>query len=154
PPRAAHVAPSEAMTRKSPRPLPEPTSAGGRAVRARAPLTPMPTTGTTPQKAPPRRAPACGSVSSASSAADPRTFAARCPKAELGGQKLGGRRRPTRACLGAAGNVHRRPRMRMKLLLEDGTELVGSSFGAARAVAGEVVFNTGMTGYVETLTDP
>ena len=42
----------------------------------------------------------------------------------------------------------------MKLILEDGTEMSGESFGAARAVAGEVVFNTGMTGYVETLTDP
>jgi carbamoyl-phosphate synthase small subunit len=42
----------------------------------------------------------------------------------------------------------------MKLLLEDGTEIEGESFGAAKAVAGEVVFNTGMTGYVETLTDP
>lgn len=42
----------------------------------------------------------------------------------------------------------------MRLLLEDGTELVGRSYGASTAVAGEVVFNTGMTGYVETLTDP
>lgn len=41
-----------------------------------------------------------------------------------------------------------------KLLLEDGTELLGKSFGAHRTVGGEVVFNTGMTGYVETLTDP
>ncbi len=30
----------------------------------------------------------------------------------------------------------------------------GVSFGAAQPVGGEVVFNTGMTGYVETLTDP
>ena len=30
----------------------------------------------------------------------------------------------------------------------------GEAFGARRPVAGEVVFNTGMTGYVETLTDP
>jgi carbamoyl-phosphate synthase small subunit len=43
---------------------------------------------------------------------------------------------------------------RMKLVLEDGTTLVGRSFGASRPVAGEVVFNTGMSGYVETLTDP
>ncbi|EYF02064.1 Carbamoyl-phosphate synthase small chain [Chondromyces apiculatus DSM 436] len=43
---------------------------------------------------------------------------------------------------------------RMKLVLEDGTTLAGTSFGAPRAVTGEVVFNTGMTGYVETLTDP
>lgn len=43
---------------------------------------------------------------------------------------------------------------RMKLVLEDGTTMVGQGFGAPRAVAGEVVFNTGMTGYVETLTDP
>jgi carbamoyl-phosphate synthase small subunit len=42
----------------------------------------------------------------------------------------------------------------MKLVLEDGTTLVGGSFGADRAAAGEVVFNTGMSGYVETLTDP
>ena len=42
----------------------------------------------------------------------------------------------------------------MMLLLEDGTELVGESFGAEKAVAGEVVFNTAMAGYVETLTDP
>src|SRR5437016_8671794 len=42
----------------------------------------------------------------------------------------------------------------MKLVLEDGTEMVGSGFAAEKAVAGEVVFNTGMTGYVEALTDP
>lgn len=42
----------------------------------------------------------------------------------------------------------------MKLVLEDGTVLRGRSFGAQREVAGEVVFNTGMSGYVETLTDP
>lgn len=42
----------------------------------------------------------------------------------------------------------------MKLVLEDGSALRGKGFGAARNVAGEVVFNTGMAGYVETLTDP
>ncbi|MEM9055942.1 MAG: glutamine-hydrolyzing carbamoyl-phosphate synthase small subunit [Pseudomonadota bacterium] len=42
----------------------------------------------------------------------------------------------------------------MKLHLEDGTMLSGTPFGADAAVAGEVVFNTAMTGYVETLTDP
>ncbi len=42
----------------------------------------------------------------------------------------------------------------MKLVLEDGTELDGRGFGAMRPVAGEVVFNTGMTGYIEALTDP
>jgi carbamoyl-phosphate synthase small subunit len=42
----------------------------------------------------------------------------------------------------------------MKLVLEDGTELEGRGFGAMRPVAGEVVFNTAMTGYVESLTDP
>ena len=42
----------------------------------------------------------------------------------------------------------------MKLVLEDGTEMSGRAFGAARPVGGEVVFNTGMSGYVETLTDP
>ncbi len=42
----------------------------------------------------------------------------------------------------------------MKLYLEDGTAFEGESFGAAKNVTGEVVFNTGMTGYVESLTDP
>ena len=42
----------------------------------------------------------------------------------------------------------------MKLVLEDGTELAGGSSGVSRAVAGEVVFNTGMTGYIEAMTDP
>jgi len=42
----------------------------------------------------------------------------------------------------------------MTLALEDGTLMEGVSFGAARPVSGEVVFNTGMAGYVEALTDP
>ncbi|MGI5849589.1 MAG: carbamoyl phosphate synthase small subunit [Christensenellales bacterium] len=40
------------------------------------------------------------------------------------------------------------------LTLEDGTRFVGKSFGAKKDIAGEVVFNTGMTGYQEVLTDP
>eukprot|EP00467_Chlorarachnion_reptans_P021401 CAMPEP_0114505530 /NCGR_PEP_ID=MMETSP0109-20121206/10904_1 /TAXON_ID=29199 /ORGANISM="Chlorarachnion reptans, Strain CCCM449" /LENGTH=1462 /DNA_ID=CAMNT_0001683979 /DNA_START=76 /DNA_END=4464 /DNA_ORIENTATION=+ len=39
-------------------------------------------------------------------------------------------------------------------ILEDGRKLTGISFGAERSVAGEVVFNTGMVGYPEALTDP
>jgi carbamoyl-phosphate synthase small subunit len=42
----------------------------------------------------------------------------------------------------------------IKLVLSDGTSFQGTSFGADRTVAGEVVFNTGMTGYTEALTDP
>jgi carbamoyl-phosphate synthase small subunit len=41
-----------------------------------------------------------------------------------------------------------------RLALEDGTIFVGESFGAEGAAGGEVVFNTGMTGYQEILTDP
>ncbi len=40
------------------------------------------------------------------------------------------------------------------LILDDGTEFHGYAFGAERPVAGEVVFNTAMTGYPESLTDP
>jgi carbamoyl-phosphate synthase small subunit len=40
------------------------------------------------------------------------------------------------------------------LVLADGTTYRGWSFGAAGTVVGEVVFNTGMTGYQEVLTDP
>jgi len=42
----------------------------------------------------------------------------------------------------------------MRLVLEDGTEMEGRCFGAAEPVGGEVVFNTAMAGYVETITDP
>ena len=41
-----------------------------------------------------------------------------------------------------------------KLILEDGTEFVGRSFGYDADAVGEVVFNTAMTGYPESLTDP
>ncbi len=41
-----------------------------------------------------------------------------------------------------------------KLILDDGTVLVGKSFGAETPMAGEVVFNTAMVGYPESLTDP
>ena len=40
------------------------------------------------------------------------------------------------------------------LLLEDGTRFDGDGVGAPVAVAGEVVFNTGMSGYQESMTDP
>ena len=40
------------------------------------------------------------------------------------------------------------------LVLADGTAYRGWSFGARTTVVGEVVFNTGMTGYQEVLTDP
>lgn len=42
----------------------------------------------------------------------------------------------------------------IKLILEDGSEFSGKSFGAEQSSAGEVVFNTAMTGYPESLTDP
>ncbi|HAU30866.1 MAG: Carbamoyl-phosphate synthase small chain [Desulfotomaculum sp. 46_296] len=44
--------------------------------------------------------------------------------------------------------------MKASLALEDGTIFTGNAFGAQGAQYGEVVFNTGMTGYQEILTDP
>src|SRR3989344_4217685 len=44
--------------------------------------------------------------------------------------------------------------MNAKLLLEDGTAFEGVSFGFPKSTSGEVVFNTGMVGYPESLTDP
>jgi carbamoyl-phosphate synthase small subunit len=41
-----------------------------------------------------------------------------------------------------------------RLILENGKEFSGRSFGFPHSVAGEVVFNTAMTGYPESLTDP
>ncbi len=49
------------------------------------------------------------------------------------------------------------PRKTAKLALEDGTIFTGHAFGAVdfpKPITGEVVFNTGMTGYQEVLTDP
>ena len=42
----------------------------------------------------------------------------------------------------------------IKLILEDGSIFNGKSFGYEGSIAGEVVFNTAMTGYPESLTDP
>src|SRR5438067_12476445 len=44
--------------------------------------------------------------------------------------------------------------MKAILALEDGTIFEGESLGAPGRTYGEVVFNTGMTGYQEILTDP
>jgi carbamoyl-phosphate synthase small subunit len=41
-----------------------------------------------------------------------------------------------------------------RLVLEDGSSFPGYLFGPKKIVAGEVVFNTGMTGYPQSLTDP
>lgn len=41
-----------------------------------------------------------------------------------------------------------------KLVFDDGTVLDGEGFGYSTTVFGEIVFNTGMVGYTEALTDP
>ncbi|MCK4333008.1 MAG: carbamoyl-phosphate synthase small subunit, partial [Thermoplasmatales archaeon] len=45
-------------------------------------------------------------------------------------------------------------KQKAKLVLEDGSIFHGYSFGSKKTVSGEVVFNTGMVGYPESLTDP
>jgi carbamoyl-phosphate synthase small subunit len=44
--------------------------------------------------------------------------------------------------------------MKAKLILQDGLEIEGQSFGYEEAKSGELVFSTGMVGYPEFLTDP
>lgn len=44
--------------------------------------------------------------------------------------------------------------MKARLVLEDGTLFTGISFGSDKQMTGEVVFNTGITGYQEVLSDP
>lgn len=44
--------------------------------------------------------------------------------------------------------------MKKQLILEDGTIFIGKGFGSEQETMGEVVFNTGMTGYQEVLSDP
>ncbi len=41
-----------------------------------------------------------------------------------------------------------------KLILDDGSIFEGKGFGFPTSASGEIVFNTGMVGYTETLTDP
>ncbi|MFC1705157.1 glutamine-hydrolyzing carbamoyl-phosphate synthase small subunit, partial [Nanoarchaeota archaeon] len=43
---------------------------------------------------------------------------------------------------------------KIKLVLQDGSVFYGYSFGAQKSISGEVVFNTGMMGYPESMTDP
>ncbi|PIP77668.1 MAG: carbamoyl phosphate synthase small subunit, partial [Ignavibacteria bacterium CG22_combo_CG10-13_8_21_14_all_37_15] len=45
-------------------------------------------------------------------------------------------------------------KQKAKLILEDGSKFSGYGFGSDKNVTGEVVFNTGMVGYPETMTDP
>lgn len=45
-------------------------------------------------------------------------------------------------------------KQQLKLILEDGSEYIGTAFGSFCETEGEVVFNTGMVGYPESLTDP
>ena len=44
--------------------------------------------------------------------------------------------------------------MKANLILEDGSRFEGRAFGSLSEAAGEIVFNTAMTGYPESLTDP
>ncbi|GAB3793659.1 carbamoyl phosphate synthase small subunit [Virgibacillus kimchii] len=41
-----------------------------------------------------------------------------------------------------------------QLVLEDGTVFIGTGFGSEKTTIGEIVFNTGMTGYQEVISDP
>lgn len=45
-------------------------------------------------------------------------------------------------------------RKKATLCLADGSQYSGTMFGACQDVIGELVFNTGMTGYQEVVTDP
>src|SRR5690606_28749901 len=51
-------------------------------------------------------------------------------------------------------STRRMQMIKRKLVLEDGTVLIGKGFGSNKEISGEVVFNTGMTGYQEIITDP
>lgn len=50
--------------------------------------------------------------------------------------------------------VEKKDRMHAVLVLEDGSVWRGNGFGAVCKTTGEVVFNTGMVGYVQCITDP
>lgn len=58
------------------------------------------------------------------------------------------------AALSPVGGVTTDDATRASLVLADGTTYSGYSFGAQQSMSGEVVFNTGMVGYPEALSDP
>ena len=49
--------------------------------------------------------------------------------------------------------MHVKERKIARIILNDGTELLGNSIGKEGTTIGEIVFSTSMTGYIETLTD-
>ncbi len=51
-------------------------------------------------------------------------------------------------------NMSKETERKAVLVLEDGSYFIGTGFGATGKVQGEIVFNTGMVGYPEALTDP
>ena len=78
-------------------------------------------------------------------------------KAPSGSKKKPGSKRPAKPSpkdIAASPTSMLTEHAKGRLVLADGTEVVGESFGAQRGVKGEVVFNTGMVGYPEALTDP
>ena len=87
------------------------------------------------------------------------------PSPVLHGLKYGCKRKgSTMTPQSGPGKMHRRSseeaveanllRKKATLVLDDGTRFEGRSFGAEESVSGEVVFNTAMVGYPESLTDP
>jgi len=71
-----------------------------------------------------------------------------------GAANTSARRAATRTMGTQSGDDAKKPTALAKLHLEDGTTLIGRSFGSHESVEGEVVFSTGMVGYPESLTDP
>lgn len=61
---------------------------------------------------------------------------------------------PSPATAPASAAPSQAPRRPALLVLADGLVLRGEAFGASGTAIGEVVFNTGMTGYQEVMTDP
>jgi len=63
-------------------------------------------------------------------------------------------RSTVRSTLSMRRTIFTNARPASQLILEDGTVMDGFAFGSTRPMAGEVVFTTGMTSYVESMTDP
>jgi hypothetical protein len=55
---------------------------------------------------------------------------------------------------GSTNSLLEPPSLEASLVFDDGFTVKGTSFGATKSISGEIVFNTGMVGYPEALTDP
>lgn len=102
----------------------------------------------------PHAAPLRSHAAPAATGTLPAEFAAVAGRTAVGGVTMQEKERPEAFIGSTFGSNSAMFYRQGTLVLEDGSRLRGVSFGYEADVSGELVFNTGMVGYPESLTDP